>query len=117
MSTTLKWKILNLKAESVDKNVVIAGKGGRSVFGNDTLLEKCECNVLKKPYGKSELEKLIKKYLNEKHPDSISEEIVSAHEKYVHNKLSTDLKDLENKYKDLLDGITVEKGYREDSCF
>ncbi|MCT4643606.1 MAG: strawberry notch family protein [Carboxylicivirga sp.] len=113
----LEVEILNLKAESVDKNVVIAGKGGRSVFGNDTLLEKCECNVLKKPYGKPELEKLITKYLNGKHPDSISEEIVSAHGKYVQNKLSADLKDLETKYKDLLDGITDEKGYQKIPVF
>jgi hypothetical protein len=107
----LEVEILDLKAVSLEKRVVIAGKGGRSVFGNDTFLEKCECNVLKKPYGKPELEKLITKHLNNKHADSISEETINKHEKHVQSKLNEDLKDLENKYKDLLDGITEEKGY------
>ncbi|MDA3883145.1 MAG: strawberry notch C-terminal domain-containing protein [Bacteroidales bacterium] len=109
----LEVEILNLKAESVQKNVIIAGKGGRSVFGNDTFLEKCECNVLKKPYGKAEIEKLIQKSLNNKQPMAISEEIVSAHEKFVQNKLTADLKELDEKYKDLLNGITEEKGYEK----
>ncbi len=109
----LEVEILNLKAETIDKRVVIAGKGGRSVFGNDTFLEKCECNVLKKPYGKDELEKLIKKNQEGKHPDSISEDIIVAHEKHVQHKLSADLAELENKYKELLDGITDEKAYQK----
>ncbi len=113
----LEVEILNLKAESLEKRVVIAGKGGRSVFGNDTFLEKCECNVLKKPYGKPELEKIIKKHLNGKNPDSISEEIISAHDKFVQNKLKADLEELETKYKDLLDGITEEKGYQKIPVF
>ncbi|MBN2729113.1 MAG: strawberry notch family protein [Bacteroidales bacterium] len=109
----LEVEILDLKAESLEKRVVIAGKGGRSVFGNDTYLEKCECNVLKKPYGKAELSKLVEKSLDKKQSDAISEEIVSAHEKYVQDKLSADLKALEVKYKELLDGITEEKGYQK----
>ncbi len=113
----LEVEILDLKALSLDKSVVIAGKGGRSVFGNDTFLEKCECNVLKKPYGKAELQKLIEKSLNKKQSVTVSEEIIAAHEKHVQTKLTDDLKDLEIKYKDLLDGITDEKGYQKIPVF
>jgi hypothetical protein len=109
----LEVEILNLKAESLENRVVIAGKGGRSVFGNDTFLEKCECNVLKKPYAKPELDKLIKKNLNNKHADTISEEIITAHEKHVQSNLNADLKELEEKYKRLLNGITDERGYQK----
>ncbi|MCU4176462.1 strawberry notch-like NTP hydrolase domain-containing protein [Carboxylicivirga sp. N1Y90] len=113
----LEVEILDLKAVSLEKSVVIAGKGGRSVFGNDTFLEKCECNVLKKPYGKPELEKLIKKHLNGKLPDSIKQETIAAHEKHVQYKLNADLQELETKYKGLLDGITDEKGYQKIPVF
>jgi len=113
----LEIEILDLKAVSLEKSVVIAGKGGQSVFGNDTFLEKYECNVLKKPYGKTELEKLIQKHKNEKHPDSISEEIISAHEKYIQTKLNTDLRDLEERYKKLTDGITEEKAYQRIAVY
>ncbi|TRX70703.1 strawberry notch-like NTP hydrolase domain-containing protein [Carboxylicivirga sp. M1479] len=113
----LEVEVLNLKAETLDKRVVIAGKGGRSVFGNDTFLEKCECNVLKKPYGKSELEKLIKKHLNGKHPDSISEDIITAHEKHVQSKLVDDLKEVETKYKELIADIPNEKAFQKIPVF
>jgi hypothetical protein len=113
----LEVEILDLKAESLEKRVVIAGKGGRSVFGNDTFLEKCDCNVLKKPYGKPELEKLIKKNLNGKHPDSISEETIEAHEKYVQSKLNEDLKELDEKYKELINDVENEKAYQKIAVF
>ena len=113
----LEVEILNLKAETLEKQVVIAGKGGRSVFGNDTFLEKCECNVLRKPFGKTELEKLAKKHLNGKHPDTISEEIIAAHEKYVQSKLNEDLKELDNKYLELIKDIANEKAYQKIAVF
>ena len=113
----LEVETLDLKAETLDKSVVIAGKGGNSVFGNDTFLEKCECNVLKKPYRKQELDKLIQKYLGSKNIDNISEETISAHEKYVQNKLNEDLKAIEIKYKELINGITEEKAYQKIPVF
>ncbi len=109
----LEVEILNLKAETLEKRVVIAGKGGRSVFGNDTFLEKCECNVLKKPYSKADLKKLIEKHLDGKHPDSISAEIISTHEKHVQSKLAEDLKEVESKYKDLIADIPNEKAFQK----
>ena len=113
----LEVEILNLKAESLEKSVVIAGKGGRSVFGNDTFLEKCECNVLKKPYGKPELEKLIQKNLNGKQADELNDKITEAHEKYVQAKLNEDLKELESKYKELIADIPDEKAYQKIPVF
>ena len=108
----LEVETLNLKAETIEKKVVIAGKGGRSVFGNDTFLEKCECNVLKKPYRKQELEKLIQKQRNDKKALS-SEDIITAHETYIQRKLDKDLKDIDNKYQDLTSGIADEKGFKK----
>ncbi|HAF27793.1 MAG TPA: hypothetical protein DCG75_01985 [Bacteroidales bacterium] len=113
----LEVEILDLKAETLDRKVVIAGKGGRSVFGNDTFLEKCDCNVLKKPYGKPELEKLIQKHLNGKQADSISETIIEAHEKHVQSKLNEDLKELETKYKELIADIPNEKPFQKIPVF
>ncbi|MCA1745592.1 MAG: strawberry notch family protein, partial [Bacteroidales bacterium] len=98
----LEVEVLDLKAETLDRRVVIAGKGGHSVFGNDTFLEKCECNVLKKPYGKEEVEKLIQKSVGGKDPDTLAEEIITAHEKHVDSKLKEDLKEIDTKYKELV---------------
>lgn len=113
----LEVEVLDLKAETLDRRVVIAGKGGRSVFGNDTFLEKCECNVLKKPYGKAELEKLIQKHLEGKDTDAIAEEIIAAHEKHVQAKFNEDLKEIETKYKELVADIVNEKPFQKIPVF
>jgi hypothetical protein len=113
----LEVEVLDLKTETLDRRVVIAGKGGRSVFGNDTFLEKCDCNVLKKPYGKPELEKLIEKHLEGKQAETISEEIIEAHEKHVQSKLHEDLKELETKYKELIADIPNEKPFQKIPVF
>lgn len=107
----LEVEILDLKAETIDKKVVIAGKGGKSVFGNDTFLETCECNVLKKPYRKQELEKLITQQLSGNTADELSSEIVEAHEKYVAQKLKNDVVLVKQKYQELIKEISQEKGY------
>ncbi len=96
---------------------MIAGKGGRSVFGQDTFLEKFECNVLKKPYGRAELDKLIKKQLGSKQADELSDKAIELHEKYVGSKLNEDIKELETKYKDLITEIKLEKGYQKIPLF
>jgi hypothetical protein len=113
----LEVEILDLKAETLDKKVVIAGKGGRSVFGNDTYLEKCECNVLKKPYGKAELEKLITKNLGGKNADEINEKILQEHDKFVQARLNEELKELDKKYSDLIADIPNEKAYQKIAVF
>jgi len=107
----LEVAVLDLKAETKDTRVVIAGKGGKSVFGNDTYLEKCECNVLKKPYKKDELEKIIGKSLKGKNADEISENIVNSHEQFVDKYLKTKLEEGQKKYAKLLENITNEKAY------
>ena len=113
----LEVEVLDLKAESLQQNVVISGKGGRSVFGNDTTLEKCECNVLKKPYTKAEVEKLIKEELAGKDSDSITEDLILTHEKFVEKKRANALTFLEEKYRNLLDGITSEKAFKKIPVF
>lgn len=113
----LEVEILDLKAETLDRRVVIAGKGGHSVFGNDTYLEKCECNVLKKPYGRAELEKLIHKHLEGKQAETISQEVIEGHEKHVQTKLNEDLKETEQKYKELIGSIREEKPFQKIPVF
>ena len=109
----LEVEVLDLKAETIDKQVVIAGKGGKSVFGNDTFLEKCECNVLKKPFKRPELEDKIKEYAKGKGPDVINEKLIAGHDKFVSEKIKADVKEIEEKYSKLIARITEEKAYKK----
>ena len=59
----LRVAILNLEAKTLEKTIVIAGKGTGSTFSGDSILEKCEVNNLEKPFTKSELENIISERL------------------------------------------------------
>jgi hypothetical protein len=52
----LEVESLKLDATTLDKHIAVAGRAdGKSVFSRHTYLEKCEVNVLKKPFKKDEL--------------------------------------------------------------
>lgn len=59
----LEVEAQDLKARTVEKAFSKAGKGGSSPFGDNTYIEKCEVNVLRKPLTAAELEKSLKESL------------------------------------------------------
>ncbi|RDC65073.1 strawberry notch-like NTP hydrolase domain-containing protein [Adhaeribacter pallidiroseus] len=61
----LEMEAMPLDAETVVSQVAIMGKGGDSAFGEDTILEKCLVNSLKKPFTRNELDNLIMEQLGE----------------------------------------------------
>lgn len=73
---TLEIKSLNLEAETLSKGVYIEGKHTNSPFGQDSMIEKVEANVLRKPLSKVELEEHIDKSLDGKTPTEASWELM-----------------------------------------
>jgi hypothetical protein len=74
----LEVEYMNLEAQTLEKTMKIAGKGGSKSFGGNTYLEKCEVNILKKPFKHAELVQMIEKNTTEileKFPDGISAEL------------------------------------------
>jgi hypothetical protein len=61
----LEVEYLDLKAETLEKTMTIAGKGGSQSFGGNTYLEKCEVNILKKPFKYGEIKEIVRKNLTE----------------------------------------------------
>ena len=59
----LELSTLNLKAKIISTKTIAVGKGGRSVFGGNSILELNEVDVLKKPLTSTELKDNIKKAL------------------------------------------------------
>lgn len=60
----LEVKVMPLSAKTISSEVIIEGKGGTSPFGKNTVLEKVEANVLRKPLTQAELTSEIEKALN-----------------------------------------------------
>jgi hypothetical protein len=65
----LQVETLPLNATTVESDVAIVGKGGRSDFGKDSVLEKIESDVLRKPLRKAEVQERLNEYLENKTPD------------------------------------------------
>lgn len=82
---TLAVKSVNLDAKLISKGVFIEGKHTQSPFGQDSILEQVEANVLRKPMSKEELEADIEDNLNGKSPVEARRELVGRLHEYYSN--------------------------------
>ena len=107
----LEVESMLLDAETMGSKVIIAGKGGTSVFATDTSLEKCEVNILKKPFTKVEIENLLNESLKGRSSVEIQNELRKNHKDFTDNKLREDEGVLIGKYDKLINKIPLEKAY------
>ena len=105
----LEVEAMNLEAETISEKVVRMGKGGDSEFGTDSILEKIEANVLKKPFSKSELENILKESLQESTADMIQKEISKDYELFTQQQLERELAETKHYYHELFQDIPKEK--------
>ena len=104
---------MNLEAETIEAKTCIAGTGGKSAFGNDSIMEKCMCNVLRKPYSLTELQNLLKESLGDKSPQQAKDELVTRHRRFTEEKKAKDVAALHNKFADAINNIHDERGYKK----
>jgi len=109
----LEVEAMNLEAETTDREKIIEGKGGDSVFGQDTILETCQVNVLTKPYTKTELDNLIKKYLDGQSAEDIQSHVREKFKTFTDNRLGQAIENLFAKYEKLKANITSEAKYKK----
>lgn len=72
----LEVEEMDLKAKTITTRVLNMGKGGNTAFGEDSILETIEANVLKKPFKTDELKSILMQTLEGKTPDSYREELL-----------------------------------------
>jgi hypothetical protein len=53
----LEVETMDLKARTLDKSIIQVGAGLKSPFSDHTFIERCEVNILRKPYSTIELDK------------------------------------------------------------
>ncbi|MFK5855763.1 MAG: strawberry notch family protein [Bacteroidota bacterium] len=107
----LEVQVMNLEAETMESETAIAGKGGKSTFGQDSFIEKCQVNNLRKPYKREELDNIIKKSLDGREASVLMEEQRADHQEFAKNRSLHIQQDLEDKYKNLIVNIVSEKKY------
>jgi hypothetical protein len=94
----LEVETMKLDAKTLEKSPVIIGSGGKSVFGSDVFLEKCEVNVLKKPFSKAELDNILQQSLDGLEAKELQRKMVADYEAFMLQKLEKDVAEIEESY-------------------
>ena len=109
----LEVETQDLKARTLSKEFLAAGRGGVSPFGDSTFLEKCEVNVLRKPLTPAELEKALKTALGDRKASELKEELLALGKATIAKQVSTESEQIANDYVKRLANITNEKAYKK----
>lgn len=105
----LEVEAMDLQAETINRQVVIVGKGGKSTFGDDSILETIHANVLRKPFTTTELGNLMTEALQGKDARMQQQEIIKDYEAFVAEKLERELDENDEHYEGLIKGVPEEK--------
>ena len=105
----LEVEALNLEAETIKTSTIKVGKGGESAFGDDSILETVNANVLKKPFTSSELDNLVKEALQGSESRTLQRQLIEKFEAFTKDKLAEEIENQQEKYQRLMDGIPKEK--------
>jgi predicted RNA methylase len=105
----LEVEDMNLQAETMETSIIKVGKGGESAFGEDSILETVQANVLKKPFTKIELENILNEVLSGKDAHTLQNNFTAEYDTYVIEKLKEEAKANEEKYATLIKNIPLEK--------
>ncbi len=105
----LEVEAMNLQAKAISQKVIRMGKGGDSEFGTDSILEKIEANVLKKPFSKIELQNILTESLNKGTANQQQNELIKEYDAYLKALEIKETKEIEVHYFELIKNIEKEK--------
>lgn len=105
----LEVEQLDLKTETVSSTIIKVGKGGNSSFGEDSILEKVNAKVLRKPFSSDEVKNLVEQTLEGKFSENYRAELVREYELFISRKLGESMQAYESKYLSLKNNISNEK--------
>lgn len=105
----LEVEQLDLKTDTISSSVIKVGKGGNSSFGEDSILEKVNANVLKKPFKANELKNLVQQSLVGRTQQEVKDELGAEYESFVAEKLQRSINEIYDRYRSLIRNIPNEK--------
>ncbi|MDQ3073553.1 MAG: strawberry notch C-terminal domain-containing protein, partial [Bacteroidota bacterium] len=105
----LEVEAMDLQAEVIKKKIVKVGKGGVSEFGEDSILETVQANVLRKPFSRSELDNLITEALAGQDAKTHQQGLVREYVDYMTIKSDNDQQENIERYTELIDQVVNEK--------
>lgn len=108
----LEVEDLDLQAEVIEKQIIVAGKpDAKSVFGRNTMLEKCSVNNLKKPLSSKELDVILKENLGGKTAEELREMMLTNMKTYITDAGNEEFQLIRESYATQIEKIKREKAY------
>jgi hypothetical protein len=105
----LEVEAMDLEAETEATSIIKMGKGGRSVFGKDSMLERVKVNVLKKPFTPAELNNILNESLGGRTAGELEQELQEEFLKYGNVILEEERQDINAQFDRLVAGIQSER--------
>ncbi len=105
----LEVEALDLRTATLESNILKMGKGGESAFGEDSLIEKVQANVLRKPLRAEEVKELILENLAGKNPEDHRNELLNDLTNDFQSRVSTEIKEINALYDSLIAGVPNER--------
>ncbi len=105
----LEVEALDLRTATLESNILKMGKGGESAFGDDSLIEKVQANVLRKPLRAKEVKEMILENLSGKNPEEHRDELLSQLTNDFQNRMATEIKEINALYDSLIAGVPNER--------
>src|SRR6218665_1786644 len=108
----LEVEALNLKATTIESTIMKMGKGGESAFGDDSILEKVQANVLRKPFRTAEVQELMSETLAGKtagqHRDALLDDLTRDFQ----GRIQTEIQEINAYYDMQIQDVPNEKKIR-----
>lgn len=105
----LEVEAVDLEAETISSQIAKIGKGGTSVFSENTLLETVRAKVLKKPFSKAEVHNLLQESLGVQTAAQRQEVLLTEYKQYMQDAANTDLQERRAHYDELEANIHSDK--------
>ncbi|MFD3001423.1 strawberry notch-like NTP hydrolase domain-containing protein [Pontibacter toksunensis] len=97
----LEVEAMDLEAETINSQIAKIGKGGSSVFSENTMLETIRAKVLKKPMSKAEVHNLVQESLGGKTAAQQLEELLAECKAFMQDAANTEVLEARAKYDEL----------------
>ncbi|WP_161889248.1 strawberry notch-like NTP hydrolase domain-containing protein [Pontibacter russatus] len=105
----LEVEAMDLEAETISSQIAKVGKGGTSVFSENTMLETIRAKVLKKPFTKPEVHNLLQDSLGGKTAAEQTAELVAEFKQYMLESANAETEEKNRHYADLVAKLPSDK--------
>ena len=107
----LEVETMNLDADILESSMITVGRGGSSAFGDNTILNKCDVNILRKPLKVDELNNILVQNLEGKQWRDQAIEIFNNFKSHEKTRLEAELDEINADSDERIQNIINEKGY------